>query len=186
MRGDSVPGNGDGKGALWWTAVPVGGGNTAEAQYNSALISPYSVGVANVGKPRTQVREYRWTALTNYQFSSGRLKGFSVGGAVRWVDRGSIGFRGAAPETSGPFAGAILNLDKNKPAWDPARFYCDLSASYRFKIHGDRIRARVQLNLKDAFENGRLQPVAINPDGTYFAYRIIDPRRVTLSTSFDL
>ena len=53
-------------------------------------------------------------------------------------------------------------------------------------LGGDRIRARVQLNLKDAFENGRLQPVAINPDGTYFAYRIIDPRRVTLSTSFDL
>ena len=186
VRGDSVPGNGDGKGVLWWTAVPVGGGNTAEAQYNSALISPYSVGVANVGKPRTQVREYRWNALTNYQFSSGRLKGFSVGGAVRWVDRGSIGFLGSAPETSGPFTGAILNLDKNKPVWDPARFYCDLSAGYRFKIYGDRIRARVQLNLKDAFEKGRLQPVAINPDGTYFAYRIIDPRRVTLSTSFDL
>ncbi len=186
VRGDLVPGSGDGKGALWWTTVPVGGGNTPEAQYNSALISPYLVGVANVGKPRTQVREYRWNALTNYEFSQGRLKGFSVGGGVRWVDRGSIGFLGIAPETSGPFTGAILQLDKNKPVWDAARFYFDASAGYRFKFYNDRIRARVQLNIKDVFEKGRLQPVAVNPDGSYFAYRIIDPRRVTLSTSFDL
>ncbi len=186
VRGDSVPGNGDGRGALWWTTVPAGGGNTPQAQYNSALISPYLVGVANVGKPRTQVREYRWNALTNYEFSSGRLKGFSVGGGVRWVDRGSIGFLGVAPETSGPFNGAILSLDKNKPVWDAARFYYDLSAGYRFKFYQDRIRARVQLNIKDVFEKGRLQPVGVNPDGSYYAYRIIDPRRFVLSTSFDL
>jgi outer membrane receptor protein involved in Fe transport len=186
VRGDSLPGNGDGKGALWWTTVPVGGGNTPEAQYNSALISPYSVGVANVGKPRTQVREYRFNALTNYEFSSGRLKGLSVGGGVRWVDRGSIGFLGTAPETSGPFTGAILSLDKNKPVWDAARFYFDASASYKFRFNHDRIRARVQLNIKDVFEKGRLQPVAVNPDGNYFAYRIVDPRRFTLSTSLDL
>ncbi len=186
VRADSVPGNGDGRGALWWTTVPAGGGNTPEAQYNSALISPYLVGVANVGKPRTQVREYRWNAVTNYEYSQGRLKGFSVGGAVRWVDRGSIGFLGKPAQTSGPFTGAILDLDKDKPVWDAARFYFDLSAGYKFKFNGDRIRARVQLNIKDAFENGRLQPVGVNPDGSYYAYRIIDPRRFTLSTSFDL
>jgi hypothetical protein len=96
---------------------------------------------------------------------------------VRWVDRGS---------TSGPFTGAILQLDKNKPVWDAARFYFDASAGYRFKFYNDRIRARVQLNLKDVFEKGRLQPVGVNPDGSYYAYRIIAPRRITLSTSFDL
>ncbi|MBL9189713.1 MAG: TonB-dependent receptor plug domain-containing protein [Opitutaceae bacterium] len=185
-RGDSVPGNGDGKGALWWTTVPARGGNTPEAQYNSGLISPYLVGVANVGKPRTQVREYRWNALTNYEFSEGRLKGFSVGGGVRWLDKGSIGFLGKAPQTSGPFTGAILELDKDKPVWDKARFYYDFSAGYRFRFHGDKIRARVQLNIKDVFEKGRLQPVGVNPDGSYYAFRIIDPRRFILSASFDL
>lgn len=34
------------------------------------------------------------------------------GGGLRWVDRGSIGFLVTAPETSGPFTGAILSLDK--------------------------------------------------------------------------
>ena len=184
VRGDSVSGNGDGQGALWWTRAI--SGTSPESYYQGSLIAPYLVGVANVGKPRTQVREYRANALTNYEFSEGKLKGFSLGGAVRWLDRGSIGFLGAPAQTSGPFTGAILTLDKNKPVWDPARFYDEFSSAYRFKFYGEKIRARVQLNLKDVFEKGRLQPVGVNPDGSYYAYRIIDPRRLTLSTSFDL
>jgi hypothetical protein len=50
----------------------------------------------------------------------------------------------------------------------------------------DTIRARLQLNVRNVFENGRLQPVAYNPDGTPFAFRIIDPRQFILSANFDL
>ena len=32
----------------------------------------------------------------------------------------------------------------------------------------------------------RLQKVGVNPDGSAFAYRIIDPRQFILSASFDL
>ena len=73
-----------------------------------------------------------------------------------------------------------------KPVWEKARAYFDLSAGYRFKYLGDKIRGKVQFNIKNAFENGRLQPIAINPDGRPYAYRIIDPRQFILSTSFDL
>jgi hypothetical protein len=48
------------------------------------------------------------------------------------------------------------------------------------------VRTRVQLNVKDAFESGRLQKVAVNPDGSAFAYRIINPRQFILSMAFDL
>ena len=44
----------------------------------------------------------------------------------------------------------------------------------------------MQLNVRNVFENGRLQPVAVNPDGRPYAYRIIDPRQFIISTSFDL
>ena len=37
-----------------------------------------------------------------------------------------------------------------------------------------------------AFENGRLQAVAVNPDGRPYAFRIIDPRQFILTTTFDL
>jgi hypothetical protein len=185
VRGDRVPGSGDGQGALWWTTV-ASNGQTPQAQYLNSLLSPYLVGVANVGKPRTQIRKYRWAAVTNYDFTEGKLKNFSVGGALRWEDKASIGFAGKAPATSGNFAGAILELDPDKPFWSRARYYADLSAGYRFRLFGDKIRTRVQLNVKDAFESGRLQKVAVNPDGSTFAYRIINPRQFILSMSFDM
>jgi hypothetical protein len=185
VRGDRVPGSGDGQGALWWSTV-ASNGQTPEAQYLNSLLSPYLVGVANVGKPRTQIRKYRWAAVTNYDFTEGALKNFNVGGAIRWEDKASIGFAGKAPATSGNFAGAILELDPNKPFWDRSRFYADLSAGYRFRLFGDKVRTRVQLNVKDAFESGRLQKVAVNPDGSAFAYRIINPRQFILSMAFDL
>jgi hypothetical protein len=184
VRGDLVPGSGDGKGALWWTTNFAG--NSPEAQYNNALISPYLVGVSNVGKPRTQVRKYRWAAVTNYDFIAGRLKGLNVGSAVRWEDKASIGFGGKAPVTVGTFAGAVLELDKDKPYWSKARYYFDLSAGYRFRFLGDKVRTKAQLNIRNVFEDGRLQSVAVNPDGSTYAYRIIDPRQFIVSLNFDL
>ncbi|MDP3069377.1 MAG: TonB-dependent receptor plug domain-containing protein [Opitutaceae bacterium] len=186
-RGDSVPGNGDGRGAPYWTTTPVLGGDTPETSYYNGLISPYLFSVANVGKPRTQVRKYRWNTVTNYSFTEGRLKNFNVGGAVRWEDKASIGFYGAAPSTlPGSFRGVVLELDPNRPIYYKARYYFDLSAGYRFRLYGDKVRVNLQLNVRNAFEDGRLQPVAANPDGSIYAYRIIEPRRFILSASFDL
>ena len=70
--------------------------------------------------------------------------------------------------------------------WDKARSYVDLSAGYKFKMWRDKIRAKVQLNVKDVLEDGRLQAVGVNPDGNPYAYRIINPRQFILSTTFDL
>jgi hypothetical protein len=36
------------------------------------------------------------------------------------------------------------------------------------------------------FENGRLQPVAANPDGSIYAWRIVDPRKFIFTVGFDL
>jgi outer membrane receptor protein involved in Fe transport len=186
-RADSVPGNGDGRGLPYWTTTPALGGDTPETAYYNGLISPYLFSVANVGKPRTQVRKYRWNTVTNYTFTEGMLKNFNVGGAVRWEDKASIGFYGAAPSTlPGSFRGVVLELDPNRPIWDKARYYFDLSAGYRFRLFNDKVRTNIQLNVRNAFEGGRLQPVAANPDGSIYAYRIIEPRRFILSASFDL
>ena len=48
-----------------------------------------------------------------------------------------------------------------------------------------KARARFQLNLQNAFENGRLQATAINPDGQAYNYRIINPRKFVLTSTFD-
>ena len=105
---------------------------------------------------------------------------------MRWESKASIGYLAGPAETSGPYQGAVLFLDNSKPVWDKARAYFDLSAGYRFRYFGDKIHAKVQLNVKNALENGRLQPIAINPDGRPYAYRIIDPRQFILSMNFEL
>jgi hypothetical protein len=105
---------------------------------------------------------------------------------VRWESRASIGYLAGPPETSGPYQGAVLFLDNDKPVWDKARFYVDLSAGYRFKLFGGRVRSKVQLNVQNVLEDGRLQMIGVNPDGGGYAYRIIDPRKFILTTSFEL
>ena len=115
------------------------------------------------------------------------MKNFHVGGGVRWEDKASIGFYGKAPSTlPGSFNGVVLELDPNRPIYDKARFYFDASIGYRMRFGGDKVRMNLQLNVRDLFEDGRLQPVGANPDGSIYAYRIIDPRRFILSASFDL
>lgn len=202
LRYDSVAGNGDGKGPLWWStqintvfnqylpnaSLGVNGDTTIwDARiYTTEYMATYKNLASNVGKPRSQEREYHFAAITNYDFTRGRLKDFGIGGAVRWESKAAIGFLAGAPETSGAFTGAVLTLDNNKPVYDKARAYFDLSASYRLKFYGNKIQSKIQLNVQDALENGRLQAIAVNPDGNPYAYRIVDPRRFVLSMTFDL
>lgn len=172
-------------GTLWWDLGGDFGG--PRAFYESVTLAPYKLAIANQGKPRSQVREWRWNALVNYDLAglgSDRrwLNNTSVGGAVRWEDQASIGFLGAAPDADG----VIRSLDKNKPVFDEARTYVDLFATYNFRFHSDRVRARLQLNVRNAFENGRLQAVSVNPNGSPSNFRIIDPRQFILTASFDL
>jgi hypothetical protein len=185
LHSDIAPG--DGKGPTWWTTPStLQRSDTPQARWIGEQYGPYWAAATNVGRPRTQMREYRFAGIANYDFTEGMLKNFNFGGAVRWESKASIGYLAGAPETSGPYQGAVLFLDNNKPVWDKARAYVDLSAGYRFKFFSDKIRAKAQLNVKDALEDGRLQAIGVNPDGTPYAYRIINPRQFIVSMSFDL
>jgi len=189
VRTDIVPG--DGKGRLWWDTAPgtfYAGGETRTPQtrWIQDQWGAYWAAATNAGRPRTQMREYRFAGISSYDITEGPFRNVTVGGALRWESKASIGFLAGPAETSGPYQGAVLFLDNNKPVWDKARAYLDLSASYRFKLLGDKVRTRAALNIKNVTEGGRLQPIAINPDGAPYAYRIVDPRQFILSVSFEL
>ena len=189
LRTDVVPG--DGKGRLWWDTVPgdfFSGGETRTPQtrWIQDQFGAYWAAATNAGRPRTQMREYRFAGITNYDFTEGKLKGFNIGGALRWESKASIGFEAGPAEKSGPYQGAVLFLDNDKPIWDKARAYLDLSAGYKLRFYNDKIRTKIQLNVKNVTEGGRLQMIGVNPDGKGYAYRIIDPRQFILSTSFEL
>jgi outer membrane receptor for ferric coprogen and ferric-rhodotorulic acid len=143
---------------------------------------------ANEGKPRPQTREYRFNATTNYKLAGMTdhkwLKNMSVGGSVRWESKAAVGYYGS-PSTDPELAGAIVEYDNDRPIYDPARFYFDAMATYNVKLFDDKVRCRLQLNVQNVFEDGRLQAFVFNPDGQPWNYRIVDPRRIILSATFD-
>ncbi len=124
------------------------------------------------------VTNYRLAGITEHPI----LKNLNVGGAVRWEDQASIGFYGAAPDADG----IVRSLDPAKPVWDQARAYFDLQSGYDLKLFAGKVRTRVQLNVRNLFESGRLQRVSVNPDGGAWAYRIIVPRQFILTATFSL
>ena len=166
----------DDEGTSWWNSTGAASG------FNTAVFAPYKLLVANAGKPRSQSREWRANGLTNYRFTDGKLKNLSLGGGVRWESKAAIGFYGAPPDSDG----VIRSYDGNRPIYDRARYYIDLTAGYNLRLFSGRVRTRIQLNVQNVLEDGRLQIVGVNPDGQPFNFRIVDPRKFVLSTTFDL
>lgn len=168
----------DDQGNPFWTS---NGTNSPQAFYNSAVLAPLKLATAQEGKSKSQIKEWSWRFISTYNVYEGRFKGATVGGSVRWDDRGAIGYLGAAPDPDG----VIRNFDINRPVYDPARTSFDFWAAYRFTIPNTDIRTRVQLNVRDIFESGEIRAVRINPDGNPSQFRIIDGRRIMLTTTFD-
>ena len=171
----------DDAGNLWWTSTALSPSQSAKAFYDSAVVLPIKLDQALLGKSNPQVKQYSGRLLTNYYFSNSTLKGFGIGGSASRDSRSVIGYKAAPADADG----IVRSLDVNQPAYDPARNYFDLWASYTTKLWKDRIRARVQLNVQNVQENGRLQATAINPDGQPYNFRIVNPRKFVLTTTFD-
>lgn len=176
-------------GQLWWdVGAPNATGTSIPKNFFAVNVdAPFALATTNAGKPRPQTREWRANLTTNYKLAGlggdhRWLKNLSVGGTLRWEDKATVGFFGAAPDPDG----AVRRLDGNKPIFDKSRFYADLMASYNLKLFKDRVAARVQLNVRNVLEDGRLQAVSFNPDGTPWNFRIIDPRQFILTVTFDL
>jgi outer membrane receptor protein involved in Fe transport len=173
-------------GSSFWNGTYRVGNLTPNQWYLQNLLAPTKLSVALQGKARTQTREWRAAFVTNYKFAGFTdyrwLKGLDIGGGARWEDKASIGFYGAPPDSDG----IVRSYDPNRPIWDKSRAYFDLMAGYNFRWAGGRIRTRVQLTVKNVTEDGRLQAIAANPDGSPWLFRIVDPRQFILSAKFDL
>jgi outer membrane receptor for ferric coprogen and ferric-rhodotorulic acid len=169
---------------LWWTHN-YGGSQTAQANFIAFVQTPYSVIKQLEGQANPQTRRYNVRLSTNYRLAGITdqriLKNFNVGGAVRWEDKGAIGFYGRQT-----LPAQITDLDVTRPIYDKAHTYVDLVVGYKVKMFGGKVPATFQLNVRNVTESGRLQPIAAYPDGTINTYRIIDPRQFILSATFDL
>ncbi|MGC4111423.1 MAG: hypothetical protein QM747_13575 [Nocardioides sp.] len=149
--------------------------------YSIQVANNIKIADANEGKQRLQTSEWTANLLANYTFNEGRLKGFGVGGAIRWADKRSQGFYGL-PNSSG----IMDEYDASRPIFQPAVASYDFTLSYRFRFFHDKVAGSIQLNGKDVFAKRGLTAIKYNPDGTPATFRIKDGAQWTLTTSFDL
>jgi hypothetical protein len=168
---------------LWWTHN-YGGTQTAQQNFVAFVQAPYGVIKQLEGQANPQTRRYNYRVATNLRLSGITdqriLKRFNVGGAMRWEDKGAIGFYGKQT-----LPAQITDLDVTRPIWDKAHYYFDAFVGYRTKLWADKIATTIQLNVVNLTEGGRLQPIAAYPDGTPNTYRIVDPRKFILTATFD-
>lgn len=163
-------------GQFWWNQV-----TQNINQYNNQVVVNLLRMRANLGRPRSQNKEWTWSSIATYSFTTGRFNGLTVGSTIRWADKSSIGFEGIVGSD-----GVIRELDYNKPVYDPSRMSFDFMAAYNLRLFKDKVRARIQVNCRDAFLNRGLRATSWQPEGYPATFRIIDGRQWVLSTTFDL
>jgi hypothetical protein len=161
-------------------------GTTSASQFlASSVLAPLSIATATEGKSRPQIRKYRANMSTSYRLAGvtdhRQLKRLTVGGALRWEDKGAIGYYGLQQ-----LPDVITELDPGRPIYDKAHLYGDLFVAYRTRLFSDKVSATFQLNVRNIQESGRLQPISAYPDGTPNGYRIVDPRQFILTATFEL
>ena len=176
------------------------GGTGSPAVTFAQIVEPDLFSLTSTkGTKVANLREWSCSLITNYAFQGERLKGFSIGGSFRWADSATAGYMGlldpatyshpaGSPGPAYPAGTPIANIvfpDLDRPIMTPSEAHLDLWASYTRKIFRDKVRMRIQLNLRDVNNAGGLQPVSFNLDGSPAQYRILDPRTWFVTTTFD-
>ena len=166
-------------GDLDWNApAEVVSGNTTTQQINDRLLDYYAI-KGQEGRPQMEQRKWRFNAITRYSFTEGRLKGFSIGGAVRWEDRYATGY----PLYNDP-RGIILPVIAN-PYFSATETSYDLTLAYRRRILRDKDWT-AQLNVRNLQNWGSDKVTAIRhqPDGSVARVRFDPPLQVLLTNTF--
>jgi hypothetical protein len=158
---------------------------SAKEYHDTFVAAPLKLAQALAGKSLPQIRKYRANLSTSFRLAGitdhKYLKRFNVGGALRWEDKGAIGYYGLQQ-----LPAIVTDYDSNRPIYDKATLNVDAFFSYRTRLFREKVGASFQLNIRNLNESGRLQPIAVDPDGTPSSFRIVAPRQFILTASFDL
>jgi hypothetical protein len=144
---------------------------------------PLATTLATEGVASAEQRKWRANLVTNYTFGRGspfgdRLKGWGLGGAVRWQDKLGLGYpTGRNPDGSG-------TIDIAHPYYAPAETNVDGWVSYQRKIWSGRIDWKVQLNVRNLYGSSDLIPIGVQPWGEIATVRLAPERRWYLTNTF--
>ena len=147
------------------------GNNTVQSLLTTTSIAPALRIISQDGRPlATEIREWRFNVVTNYRFAqNSRLKGWSLGGALRWEDDVAIGF----PVYNDAKLGVVL--DTMNPYYGPTEMNVDGWLGYERAL-GKKLRWKIQVNVRNLLDDDDLIPVIANPDGSIPVVRITNGR----------
>jgi hypothetical protein len=119
------------------------------------------------GKATPELSKWSFNLIQNYDFRTGPLKGFSIGGSVRWRQKQGIGY---GLKDDNP-----AELDFNKLIQGDDYLRLQMWFGYKHKFENG-ITWNVRLNIRNLLDDTDLIPIKANPDGTVAGYRIGEPR----------
>lgn len=158
---------------IWWGGA---GNETTLYQWNQNVGFEWTSRKLQEGTQAPEIREWRFNAITNYDFTEGRLRGVNIGAGVRYQDSVIIGYPPLGDSNE-------FSIDLNSPYTGPSETNFDFWIGYGRRI-ADRIDWRIQLNVRNAFDGNDLIPITVQPDGTPAAFRIAPSRTWTVSNTF--
>jgi len=149
-------------------------------QYRGEHVSGIETAAALSGTKAPEIRKWRANLVTRYEFSQGRLRGFSIGGAARWQDKLGIGYPFVVDATGKDVA------DLANPYFGPDELQVDISFGYRRRLEmlGTRVDWNLGINIRNAIASDDLIPIVANADGSYGTVRIPPHRIWSISNSF--
>lgn len=151
-------------------------GETARGKFSRETMAGYNLFLALQDSDVPELRPWRFNTVVNYTFQSdGALKGANVGASYRWQEASVTGF----PIKT---VAGVDSFDVTKPYKGKSEGVTDLWIGYGHKLT-DRIDWRIQLNVRNVFATDKLLPVTVQPDGSAGAYRIAEPRTISLTNT---
>lgn len=158
-----------------------GGGaitSTSLVSWNSNFYASYLLMKLQEGSYATELRRWRYNVVSNYTFSTGKLKGFNVGAGYRWQDKVIIGYPVSSQSTT-----TKLIYDLAHPYYGPRQEAVDLWLGYEHRLTS-KINWRVQLNVRNVGQGNKLIPLSAEYDGTIAAWGIAPSQTWTLTNDF--
>ena len=153
------------------TAGTVGSQATAVA---NAVVANYVL--ADGQQPVGQMKD-KLNLRTSYDFASGRLKGVTVGGGMRWNGKPVTGYFSSLDSTGKVVAQVAKGSEQ---------FFLDLNAAYRRKVNllSRSTLMTIQLNVNNALNNDAFVNLRVGSDGAVELYKFNTPIEWILSTRF--
>lgn len=150
------------------------------------------------GQSISQEIKWRGNATTSYRFASGFLKGFRIGGSVRYRGDRTLGYGSrtvTAEELTDPILGApglflpgssISVADIAHPIKGGATVNTDAVIGYSRSLFSRKVRWNIALHVRNVLDDDKLIPQAgLSSSGAPVVFQYPEPRVFLLTNSFD-